>query len=140
MNVIDEELKHLIIDNFCSGNNNTFEHYTGNISYWLNKDVFSLKRNKVHYFTCENGSFEITKDGFIYWKSGNWLDGIFYGNFLGGTWYNGTFKFGLFKNAIWKNGIFENGDFVNSLWLGGSWKSGNFKDSKSNNNNYGLKI
>ena len=42
MNIIDEELKHLIKDNFCSGNNNIFKYYTGNISYCLNKDIFSL--------------------------------------------------------------------------------------------------
>lgn len=138
MNIIDEELRYLIKDNFCSGNNNKFTNYNGNISYFLDKKFFNLKRNRVHYFTCENGNFTIDKNGVINWISGNWLDGIFFGNFLGGVWYNGIFKWGTFQNSVWKNGTFENGTFVNSLWVSGNMKNGQFINSKSENNNYGI--
>lgn len=112
---IDEQLRYMIKSNFSSGNNNHFVNYTGNIAYYLNKDVFSLKHNKVHYFTCENATFKIDKNGFINWDGGKWLDGIFYGNFNNGVWYNGQFRMGQFNNSVCISGVFSNCIINNSL-------------------------
>ena len=111
---IDEELRYMVKNNFSSGNNNKFRNYTGNVSYCLNKHRFHLKKNQVHYFTCENATFNIDKDGYIDWKCGKWLDGIFYGKFQNGVWYNGQFKKGQFIDSIWISGKKQNIKFKNS--------------------------
>ena len=75
---------------FASGNNNYLQKYTGNVAYYVGKQISKESKNKVIYFTCRNATFFINKDGFITWEDGEWLDGDFYGQFLNGVFWNGN--------------------------------------------------
>lgn len=86
MNLI--KLLNKINGGFASGNNNVFENYSGNVAYYVKKQL-NKKENKVYYFTCRNANFQINQNGYIVWLDGDWLDGQFFGQFKGGNFWNG---------------------------------------------------
>lgn len=75
---------------FASGNNNRLENYSGNVAYFVDKQLTKENKNRVIYFTCRNATFYIDKNGYISWQSGDWLDGDFYGQFIDGIFWNGN--------------------------------------------------
>lgn len=79
----------LINGGFASANNNQFVDYTGNVAYFLSKKISKYSEDKVVYFTCKNAYFSVDVNGFIKWNDGQWLDGVFFGDFRGGIFWNG---------------------------------------------------
>lgn len=83
------KILNMVNGGFASGNNNKFNNYSGNVAYYVKKQL-NKKQNKVYYFTCRNATFFIKENGYIVWKDGDWLDGCFYGQFNGGKFWNGN--------------------------------------------------
>lgn len=74
---------------FASANNNKFVNYTGNVAYFVSKEISKYQEDKVLYFTCKDANFQVNGVGYIIWESGQWLDGIFFGDFQDGIFWNG---------------------------------------------------
>lgn len=115
-------------------NQNQYKNHTQDLLYYY--PIYNQNKqflyNQYFFIRCQDASFKVEKNGYIYWyggrllnsewNDGQWNDGIF----INGVWNNGTWNNGHFTSGTWNNGTWNNGHITtrNLIWNNGQWKYG----------------
>lgn len=112
-----KEIKSYYPPMYGVANDNEYKDYTQDLVYhYPIYDEFGNFLYRQYFFIqCQNASFYVDKNGYIYWYAGVLLNG---------QWKDGEWFTGIFVNSIWHNGIWRNGQFASGTFKEGIWYNG----------------